>query len=117
MYAIRSYYAGIDGRVTKKDVEEFLARGEKEAAPAPPAKAKPSPAPPAPRAKPAPPAAPPPGVKITPEGDQVIPFTRIRKMIAEHMVMSKRTSPHVHTFAEVDMHKVVAFRAESYNFV
>src|SRR4030067_351710 len=32
-------------------------------------------------------------------------------MIAEHMVMSKRTSTHVHTFAEVDMHKVVAFRA------
>jgi 2-oxoglutarate dehydrogenase dihydrolipoamide succinyltransferase (E2 component) len=103
---------GIDGRVTKKDVEEFLARGEKEAAPAPPAKAKPVPVPPAPRAKPAPPAAPPPGAKITPEGDQVIPFTPIRKMIAEHMVLSKRTSPHVHTFAEVDMHKVVAFRAE-----
>lgn len=92
---------GIDGRVTKKDVEEFLAGGDKKAAPAPPAKA-----------KPAPPAAPPPGAKITPEGDQVIPFTPIRKLIAEHMVMSKRTSPHVHTFAEVDMHKVVAFRAE-----
>jgi 2-oxoglutarate dehydrogenase E2 component (dihydrolipoamide succinyltransferase) len=42
----------------------------------------------------------------------VIPFTPIRKTIAEHMVMSKRTSPHVHTFAEVDMHKVVAFRDE-----
>jgi 2-oxoglutarate dehydrogenase E2 component (dihydrolipoamide succinyltransferase) len=41
----------------------------------------------------------------------VIPFTPIRKMIAEHMVMSKRTSPHVHTFAEVDMHRVAAFRA------
>jgi 2-oxoglutarate dehydrogenase dihydrolipoamide succinyltransferase (E2 component) len=92
---------GIDGRVTKKDVEEFLARGDKEASPAPPTKAKPSP-----------PAVPPPGAKITPEGDQVIPFTPIRKLIAEHMVMSKRTSPHVHTFAEVDMHKVVAFRAE-----
>jgi 2-oxoglutarate dehydrogenase E2 component (dihydrolipoamide succinyltransferase) len=41
----------------------------------------------------------------------VIPFTPIRKMIAEHMVLSKRTSPHVHTFAEVDMHRVAAFRA------
>ena len=40
----------------------------------------------------------------------MIPFTPIRKMIAEHMVMSKRTSPHVHTFAEVDMHRVAAFR-------
>ena len=100
---------GIDGRVTKRDVEELLARGEGKAAPAPPAKAKPATAPPAPPAKPAPPA---PGAQITPEGDQVIPFTPIRKLIAEHMVMSKRTSPHVHTFAEVDMHKVVAFRAE-----
>lgn len=103
---------GIEGRVTKKDVEGFLARDGKEAAPAPPAETKPAPAPPAPRAKPAPPAAPPPGAKITPEGDQVIPFTPIRKTIAEHMVMSKRTSPHVHTFAEVDMHRVVTFRDE-----
>jgi 2-oxoglutarate dehydrogenase E2 component (dihydrolipoamide succinyltransferase) len=99
---------GIDGRVTKRDVEEYLARGGKEVVPAPPPKAKPAPPPPAPKAKPAPP----PGAKVTPEGDQVIPFTPIRKMIAEHMVMSKRTSPHVHTFAEVDMHKVVAFRDE-----
>ncbi|UCD46271.1 MAG: 2-oxo acid dehydrogenase subunit E2 [Deltaproteobacteria bacterium] len=98
---------GIDGRVTKKDVEEYLARGGREAVPAPPPKRKPAPAPPAPGEKP-PPA---PGEKVTPEGDRVIPFTPIRKMIAEHMVMSKRTSPHVHTFAEVDMHRVVAFRA------
>jgi 2-oxoglutarate dehydrogenase E2 component (dihydrolipoamide succinyltransferase) len=40
----------------------------------------------------------------------VVPFTPIRKRIAEHMVMSKRTSPHVHTFAEVDMHRVAAYR-------
>jgi 2-oxoglutarate dehydrogenase E2 component (dihydrolipoamide succinyltransferase) len=97
---------GIEGRVTKRDVEEYLARGGKEAVPAPPPKETPPPA--APKAKPAPP----PGAKVTPEGDQVIPFTPIRKTIAEHMVMSKRTSPHVHTFAEVDMHKVVAFREE-----
>ncbi len=99
---------GIDGRVTKRDVEEYLARAGKEAVPAPPPKAKPAPPPTAPKARPAPP----PGAKVTPEGDQVIPFTPIRKTIAEHMVMSKRTSPHVHTFAEVDMHKVVAFRDE-----
>lgn len=98
---------GIDGRVTKKDVENYLAGKPSEAAPAPPpAKA----APPPPKAKPAP-TPPPPGATVTPEGDQVIPFTPIRKMIAEHMVMSKRTSPHVHIFAEVDMHRVAAFRA------
>ncbi|MGZ8447391.1 MAG: dihydrolipoamide acetyltransferase family protein, partial [Candidatus Deferrimicrobiaceae bacterium] len=101
---------GIDGRVTKKDVEAYLAHREEGAAPAPPPEAKPAPPPP-PKKKPAP-APPPPGAKVAPEGDQVIPFTPIRKMIAEHMVMSKRTSPHVHTFAEVDMHRVAAFRAE-----
>jgi pyruvate/2-oxoglutarate dehydrogenase complex dihydrolipoamide acyltransferase (E2) component len=99
---------GIDGRVTKKDVEGYIDRGGKEAAAVPTPKEKPAPPPAPPRAKPAPP----PGAKVTPEGDQVIPFTPIRKAIAEHMVMSKRTSPHVHTFAEVDMHRVTAFRDE-----
>jgi len=94
---------GIDGRVTKKDVEDYLARRGASAPPAPPVeKAPPAPAAPPPRPKPA-----------EPEGDHVIPFTPIRKRIAEHMVMSKRTSPHVHTVAEVDMHKVVAFRAKA----
>ncbi|OGP33231.1 MAG: hypothetical protein A2X88_05905 [Deltaproteobacteria bacterium GWC2_65_14] len=107
---------GIEGRVTKKDVESYLAGKPPKAPPAAPSAAKPAAAPPKaapppPKAKPAPPP-PPPGAKVTPEGDQVVPFTPIRKMIAEHMVASKRTSPHVHTFAEVDMHKAVAFRAE-----
>ncbi|GAB4370390.1 MAG: dihydrolipoamide acetyltransferase family protein [Deltaproteobacteria bacterium] len=111
---------GIDGRVTKKDVENYLAGAPSAtpppappaAKPAAPAMPPPAPkaAPPPPKAKPAP-AAPPPGAQVTPEGDQVIPFSPIRKRIAEHMVMSKRTSPHVHTFAEVDMSRVVAFRA------
>lgn len=92
---------GIDGRVTKKDVEDYLARRGAAEAPAPPVEKAPPTAPP-PRPRPA-----------EPEGDQVIPFTPIRKRIAEHMVMSKRTSPHVHTVAEVDMHKVVAFRAKA----
>ncbi|HEV8323375.1 MAG TPA: dihydrolipoamide acetyltransferase family protein [Myxococcota bacterium] len=45
------------------------------------------------------------------EGDEVIPFTRRRRIIAEHMVYSKITSPHVATVAEVDMHKVSLARA------
>jgi len=88
---------GIDGRVTKKDVEEYLAR---QAAAPPVEKAPPA----ATAARPAPSGLP------EPEGDQVIPFTPIRKRIAEHMVMSKHTSAHVHTFAEVDMHRVAAYR-------
>jgi len=103
---------GIDGRVTRKDVEGYLASGQ--AAAASPAEAPPA-APPAP-AK-APPATPPKGARAAKapraEGDQVVPWTPIRKKIAEHMVRSKHTSPHVHIFAEVDMHKVAAVRARS----
>jgi pyruvate/2-oxoglutarate dehydrogenase complex dihydrolipoamide acyltransferase (E2) component len=128
---------GEGGRVTKKDVEDYLAR---RAAPPPPPEERPAPppraetfgeeeapgvvpttppedagrpAPPTPReAPPPPPAVPRPAVPPpeVPEEDRIIPFTPVRKRIAEHMVMSKRTSPHVHTFAEVDMHKVAASR-------
>nr|MBP7687302.1 2-oxo acid dehydrogenase subunit E2 [Thermoflexales bacterium] len=42
--------------------------------------------------------------------DEVVPLTGIRKAIAEHMVASKRTSPHVTTVFEVDLSKVVAHR-------
>jgi len=47
------------------------------------------------------------------EGDQVVPWTPIRKKIADHMVRSKHTSPHVHIFAEVDMHRVAGVRAKA----
>ncbi|HZW36935.1 MAG TPA: dihydrolipoamide acetyltransferase family protein, partial [Candidatus Deferrimicrobiaceae bacterium] len=90
---------GIDGRVTKKDVEDFLARGGAPAPAVPQEVTAPSP--------------PPPPAPAAPEGDRVIPFTPIRKRIAEHMVMSKRTSAHVHTVAEVDLHKVAALRAKA----
>jgi 2-oxoglutarate dehydrogenase E2 component (dihydrolipoamide succinyltransferase) len=103
---------GIDGRVTRKDVEGYLASGQ--AASAAPAEVRPA-------ATPAPakvPAATPPKVARAPkaalaEGDQVVPWTPIRKKIAEHMVRSKQTSPHVHIFAEVDMHKVAGIRDKS----
>ncbi|MBI5567521.1 MAG: 2-oxo acid dehydrogenase subunit E2, partial [Chloroflexi bacterium] len=42
--------------------------------------------------------------------DEVVPLTGIRKAIADHMVMSKRTSPHVTTVFEIDLSKVVAHR-------
>ena len=97
---------GIDGRVTRKDVEGYLASGQ--AASAAPAEVRPA-APPAPAKVPA---ATPPKAALA-EGDQVVPWTPIRKRIAEHMVRSKQTSPHVHIFAEVDMHKVAAVRAKA----
>ena len=104
---------GIDGRVTRKDVEGYLASGG--APPADPAKAasapapKPATVPPTTGAAAAPKAVAPPAAG----GDQVVPWTPIRKRIAEHMVRSKHTSPHVHIFAEVDMHRVAAVRAKA----
>ncbi len=45
------------------------------------------------------------------EGDQLIKHTVIRKQIAEHMVMSKHTSPHVLTVMEADMSRVAKHRS------
>jgi 2-oxoglutarate dehydrogenase E2 component (dihydrolipoamide succinyltransferase) len=42
----------------------------------------------------------------------VIPFSAIRRRIAEHMVVSKIVSPHVGTVAEVDLHRLVALRTQ-----
>ncbi len=44
-------------------------------------------------------------------GDQLIKHTTIRKQIAEHMVMSKHTSPHVLTVMEADMSRVAKHRS------
>jgi 2-oxoglutarate dehydrogenase E2 component (dihydrolipoamide succinyltransferase) len=44
------------------------------------------------------------------EGDRVVPMTPLRKLVAEHMVYSKLTSPHVGTVAEVDMGGVARVR-------
>lgn len=43
-------------------------------------------------------------------GETVIPMDRTRKVIAEHMVRSKRTSPHVTSMVEVDLTRVVQWR-------
>lgn len=44
--------------------------------------------------------------------DRVIPMTPMRRIIADHMVYSKRTSPHVGTVAEVDLSRVVKLRGQ-----
>ena len=43
-------------------------------------------------------------------GDRVEPMSRMRQLIADHMVMSKHTSPHVHTVYEIDMSTVDVIR-------
>jgi 2-oxoisovalerate dehydrogenase E2 component (dihydrolipoyl transacylase) len=94
---------GMGGRVTKRDVEEFLAGGGA-AAPAAPAAAPAAPTPAAPPAQ-APAAAPASSV-----GDELVPLSPMRKAIAEHMVRSRQTSPHAWCATEVDMTSVVALR-------
>ncbi len=100
--------SGMGGRVTKKDVLDYLPnRG-----------AAPAVAPEAPRAAMAPvpiPAASEPvarsGSSLQPgPGDEIIEMDRMRRLIADHMVMSKRTSPHVTSFVEADVTNLVVWR-------
>ncbi len=93
--------SGRTGRITRRNVLDFLPRQKDAptahaAAPAPVAAA---PAARAPAPAPAPAGPPPAGAKT-------LPFTRIRKLTAEHMVRSKATSPHVLQAVEVDFHRV-----------
>jgi 2-oxoglutarate dehydrogenase E2 component (dihydrolipoamide succinyltransferase) len=46
-------------------------------------------------------------------GDEVIEMDRMRKLIADHMVMSKQTSPHVTSFVEVDVTNIVLWREKT----
>ncbi|MBI5008067.1 MAG: 2-oxo acid dehydrogenase subunit E2 [Bacteroidia bacterium] len=51
------------------------------------------------------------GISVKTSGsDEIIPMDRVRKLIADHMVMSKHTSPHVTSFIDADMTKVVLWR-------
>jgi 2-oxoglutarate dehydrogenase E2 component (dihydrolipoamide succinyltransferase) len=105
---------GIGGRVSKRDIERYL-ENLRSGQP-PPAQADGSQPPPS-AASPI--VAPPsslttsvfrPPVYQPREGDSVEPFSRRRKLIAEHMVYSKTHSPHVGTVAEVDLTRLVALR-------
>jgi 2-oxoglutarate dehydrogenase E2 component (dihydrolipoamide succinyltransferase) len=43
-------------------------------------------------------------------GDEIIPMDRVRRIIAEHMVLSKKTSPHVTSFIDADVTRLVNWR-------
>lgn len=87
--------SGKDGRLTKTDILDYLQnRGS-------------SPAPSASVATPVKPAAP---VVTSSTGDMVVEMDRMRKLIADHMVMSKQVSPHVTSFIEVDVTNIVRWR-------
>jgi len=126
---------GAGGRISKQDIEAVIAAGGTPAA-APAAPISPAAAPAAAPARPAlpppsaPPAAPPPpGVsggqvhvafesavpreKMYFGNYTVEPMSNMRQRIAEHMVASKRVSPHVYSVDEIDMTKVASLRAKS----
>jgi pyruvate dehydrogenase E2 component (dihydrolipoamide acetyltransferase) len=103
---------GSAGRITKEDILGYLAKGGPPAPAAKPAQPTPA-APPAPVPASAPvaarPAAPPPAPVVT-AGDELVPLTRMRSIIAQRMVDSKRTSAHVHTVFKIDMSRIVRIR-------
>jgi pyruvate dehydrogenase E2 component (dihydrolipoyllysine-residue acetyltransferase) len=102
---------GLAGRVTKNDMLSYIggAAGQPGGGAAP---SRPAPAPGgAVTASPSRgPAAPAPTVDPW-EGDRVEPWSRIRKLTADHMVMSRRVSPHVNTIFEIDYTRIVQIRA------
>lgn len=105
---------GVGGRITKQDVEAYMASQgartvSQAAAPTPAAPPRPAPAAPAQAGTPA--AAPMPlaeAAKI-----RIEPMSTMRKKIAEHMVASKQTSAHVTTVHRVDMTKIAKLRERS----
>ena len=93
--------SGLEGRITKEDILAFVKnRGTSTPVAAPVQVSTPVAA--APQSAPVP----------VSEGDEIIPMDRVRKIIADAMVNSKRTSPHVTSFIESDVTNVVKWRAK-----
>jgi pyruvate dehydrogenase E2 component (dihydrolipoamide acetyltransferase) len=92
---------GLGGRITKQDIMAFIER-----APSAPA------APPAPAQQPA--AATSRPAPASYPGD-LVPMTNMRKIIAQRMIESRRTSAHVHCMYEVDFTRIVTLRAKHKN--
>lgn len=111
---------GNEGRVTKKDILSYVGNRQNgapipQAAPAP----QPAVAAPAPQTIPQPQAA---SVQAAPQASapaavngnvEIIEMDRMRKLIAEHMVRSKSTSPHVTSFTEADVTNIVRWREKA----
>ncbi|PQJ09713.1 diapophytoene dehydrogenase [Flavipsychrobacter stenotrophus] len=97
---------GNEGRVTKKDILDYVAnRGNMPVPVAAPAAAPSAPAAPVAAAPASAPSA------SVPSGNvEIIEMDRMRKLIADHMVRSKATSPHVTSFTEADVTNLVKWR-------
>ncbi len=103
--------SGSAGRVTRQDVLNYL---ETTPTPAPAlAPSAPSASPAAPVVAPAaaaPSAVPPSATVAAWDGDRVEPWSRIRKLTADHMVLSRRVSAHVNSLIEIDFSHVASVR-------
>ena len=97
--------SGKDGRVTKNDLLQHLENRTSGKTDNPSPKVAVS----TPPSSPAPKVSTPPKVSIS-GNSEIIEMDRMRKLIADHMVMSKQTSPHVTSFVEADVTTVVNWR-------
>ena len=97
---------GLGGRITKQDIMQFIENQGSAQLVSTPASAPAQTASAAPAPRPASPAAFP--------GD-LVPMTNMRKLIAKHMIESRRTSAHVHCMYEVDFTRIVNLRAKLKN--
>jgi len=102
---------GLGGRITKQDILSFIdnqssqpARGGADAFVRPPA----------PTASTQPPVQAAPSLPAPYPGD-LVPMSNMRKIIAKHMIESRRTSAHVHCMYEVDFTRVVNLRNKQKN--
>lgn len=97
--------SGKDGRVTKTDLLDYL-QNKGTSAPSVEAPKVPTPSPtPTPKAATSTPP------KVSMSGDkEIVEMDRMRKLIADHMIMSKQTSPHVTSFVEADVTTLVNWR-------
>ncbi|HKW50009.1 MAG TPA: dihydrolipoamide acetyltransferase family protein, partial [Gemmatimonadaceae bacterium] len=93
--------SGVAGRVTKRDILQFIESGAQPAAATRPSMYAPT------------------GVEQhgpTPEpwaGDLVEPMTQIRRLTSDHMVAARRTAAHVTSFFEIDLTRVARLRAKA----
>ena len=104
---------GINGRVTKQDILGFIESGGTDAVATGAAKSVPTPSgtEPVAAAKSVPTPSPAPGPVYQPgESVKVVPMSVMRRKIAEHMVLSAHTSPHVYSVYEVNFSRVNALR-------
>lgn len=97
---------GAEGRLTKDDLLGYISKNKSEAPSAVYQEESKGPTTPIASPKPQPVQA---STSIS-GGDEIIEMDRMRKLIAEHMVMSKQTSPHVTSFVEADVTNVVLWR-------